>query len=75
MGQYIGVSSITQLCACVIKLEHSKEVTLCGKNDFPCHKELLLKERICSLWKQILSFQRSSHYEKGRNEENHCLIQ
>ena len=20
-------------------------------SDFPCHKELLLKERICSLWK------------------------
>ena len=26
-----------------------------------------MKERICSLWEQILSFKRSSHVEKGRN--------
>ena len=47
------------------------------KSDFPYHKELPLKERISSLWKQIqrirslwdqiLSFKRSSHFEKGRN--------
>ena len=43
------------------------EVALCGKSDFPNHKELLLKERIRSLWEQILSFKRSSHFEKGRN--------
>ena len=30
------------------------------------HKELLLKERIRFLWEQILSFKRSSHFEKGR---------
>ena len=30
-------------------------------------KELLLKERIRSLWEQILSFKRSSHFEKERN--------
>ena len=35
--------------------------------DFPCHKELRLKERIRSLWEQIQSFKRISHYEKGRN--------
>ena len=34
---------------------------------FPYHKELLLKERIRSLWEQILSFKRSSNFEKGRN--------
>ena len=34
---------------------------------FSCHKELLLKERIGSLWEPILSFKRSSHYEKGHN--------
>ena len=36
-------------------------------SDFACHKELLLKERICSLslWEQILSLKRSSHNEKG----------
>ena len=39
------------------------------------HKELLLKERIRSLWEQILSFKRSSHFEKDAIEENHCFIQ
>ena len=34
---------------------------------FHTKKELLLKERICSLWEQIRSFMRSSHYEKERN--------
>ena len=34
---------------------------------FPYLKELILKERIRSLWEQILSFKRSSHFEKGRN--------
>ena len=37
------------------------------KSDFPYLKELLLKERIRSLWEQTLSFKRSSHLEKGRN--------
>ena len=36
-------------------------------SDFPYYKELLIKERICFLWEQILSFKRSSHFEKGRN--------
>ena len=31
----------------------------------PYYKELLIKERIRSIWEQILSFQRSSHFEKG----------
>ena len=43
------------------------ELTLCGKSDFPYLKELLLKERIRSLWEQILSFKRSSDFEKGSN--------
>ena len=38
-----------------------------GKNGFPYQKELLLKKRIRSLWEQILSFKRSSYFEKGRN--------
>ena len=37
------------------------------KSDIPYHKELLLKERIRFLWGQILSFKRSSHFEKGCN--------
>ena len=34
---------------------------------FSYYEELLIKERIRSLWEQILSFKRSSHFEKGRN--------
>ena len=36
------------------------------KSDFPYLRELLSKEKIRSLWEQILSFKRSSHFEKGR---------
>ena len=34
---------------------------------FSYYKELLIKERICSQREQILSFKRSSHFEKGCN--------
>ena len=35
-------------------------------SDFPYRKELLLKERICSLREKIIiPFKRSSHFEKG----------
>ena len=44
---------------------------MCGKSDFPCHKELLLKERIHSLWEQILSFKGSSHYENVGGLQSH----
>ena len=37
-------------------------------------KEQLLKERIRFPWEQILSFKRSSHFEKGPSVENRCLI-
>ena len=37
------------------------------KVNFHTLKELLLKERIRSLWEQILVFNRSSHFEKGHN--------
>ena len=36
--------------------------------------ELLLKERIRSLWEQILSFKRSSYFEKGRNWRELLLV-
>ena len=36
-------------------------------SDFLYLKELVLKERIRSLWGQILSFKKSSHLENGRN--------
>ena len=35
---------------------------------------MLLKERIRSLWEQILPFKRSSHFEKGRNRRESLLI-
>ena len=35
------------------------------KSDFPKYKELLIKERICS--QKILSYKRSSYFEKERN--------
>ena len=60
----IGVAPTRQLLRSVIKIVTS---TLCGKSEFPYHKELLLKERIHSLWAQILSFKRSSQFEKGYN--------
>ena len=34
-----------------------------------------VKERIRSLWEQILSFKRSSYLKRDAIEENHCLIQ
>ena len=43
------------------------EGTLYGKSEIPFRKEPLFKDRIRSLWEQILSFKRSSHFEKGRN--------
>ena len=64
---HIGVAPFTQLLTSVLKKLHSREVTLCGKNDVPYHEELLLKERIRSFCEQIIFFKRSSHFEKGPN--------
>ena len=63
----IGLTPITQLHTCIIKIVTFKGGHSCGKSDLSYHKELLLKERIHSLWEQILSFKRSSHFEKDRN--------
>ena len=63
----IGVATITQLGMCVMKIVHIQGRSPNVVSDFPYHKELLLKERICSLWEQILSFKRSSNFEMGRN--------
>ena len=56
----------------VVTHMRNKKVTFKGghllwQSDFLYHKELLLKERIRSLWEQILCFKRSSYFEKGRN--------
>ena len=39
----------------------------------PYLEELLLKERICCLWEQNLSFKRSCHFVKGRNFKESLL--
>ena len=52
-----------------------RSVTQCGKSYLSYQYIVLLKERICSLREQILSFKSNSHFEKGAIEENHCLIQ
>ena len=52
----IGVAPITQLRTCITKLVHIQGRSPNVVSDFPYHKELLLKERIRSLWEQVLSF-------------------
>ena len=44
-----------------------------GKSDFPYSKELLRKERLRSLWEQILSFKRNSFFEAGSNGRESLL--
>ena len=63
----IDVAPITQLRMCVMKIVHIQGKSPDVVSDFPYHKELVLKERIHSLWEQILSFKRSSNFKKGRN--------
>ena len=56
---------LTGPCESLVSSHHA--VThMCGRSDFTYHKELLLQERICSLWEQMHSYKRSSHFEKGR---------
>ena len=57
----IGVVPIMHLRTCVIKNSNIQGMS----PNVVYYKELLLKERIRSLWEQILSFKRSSHFEKG----------
>ena len=60
---FICVAPITQ-----VRHVHNKNSNNQGRsNDFPYHNELLLKEGIRTPWEQILSFKRSSHFEKGCN--------
>ena len=44
-------------------------------SDCPSHKELLLKERIRSLWERILSFKEVPILKRDAIEENHWLFQ
>ena len=61
----IGVAPIAQLRACVTKIVHIQRRSPNIVSDFPYHKGLLLKERIRSLWEQILSFKIHSNFKKG----------
>ena len=63
----IGVAPITQPTHVYNKNSNIQGRSLNVVSDFPYSKELLIKERIGSLWEQILSFKRSSYSEKGRN--------
>ena len=56
---YIAVAPITQLHMCVIKKSNIQ-----GRS--PTHNVLKVIFHTI-LWEQILSFKRSSHFEKGRN--------
>ena len=60
---FIGVAPITQFCTCLIKIVTFQGGHLLWKKVIFHHKELLLKERINSLWEQILSGKRSSHFD------------
>ena len=62
-----GVAPIMQVTHVHNKNKYIQGRSLCDKSVFPYHKRLLIKERIRSLWEQILSFKRSSHFEKGHN--------
>ena len=45
-----------------------------GKRDFPYYKELLIRERIHSLWEQILSLE-VPILKRDTIEENPCYFQ
>ena len=47
----------------------------CDKNDFPYAKELLIQERIRSLWERILPLREVPILKRDAIEENQCLIQ
>lgn len=49
---------------CNLKCEGTlpRTVTFIWKYCLPSHRRLLLKERICSSWEQILAFKSSSHW-------------
>ena len=73
----IGVAPITQ-----VTHMHNKNSNIQGRSHnvvkviwMSYYKELLLKDRIRFLWEQILSFKRSSHFEKGRKWTESLLTQ
>ena len=63
----VGIAPITQYTHMRNKNSNTQGSSPNVVSDVPYLKELLLEERICSLWEQILSFKRSSYFEKGHN--------
>ena len=63
----IGVASITQLRTCVMKILYVQGRSPNAVSDFKYHNAQLLKARIRFLLERIISFERRSHFEKGRN--------
>ena len=57
LSYFIGAAPITQVT----------HVRNKNGNIHPCYGELLIKERIHSLWERILFLKSSSHFESGRN--------
>ena len=51
------------------------EVTLCDESDFPCQKELLVKEGIRSLGSKFFPLREVSFFKRDAIEGNHCLFQ
>ena len=74
IDRHIGVAPIRQ-----VTHMHNKDSNSQGRSpnvvsDFPYHKKLLLKEKIHSLWEQILS-RDVPILKRDAIEENHCLAQ
>ena len=67
LGLSIGVAPIKQVTHVRNKNSNIQGRSLNLISVFPYYKELLIRERIRFLWEQILSFERSSHFKKGRN--------
>ena len=67
--KFIGVASFTQVTH--VRNKNSKiqgrSLNVIKVIFHTIRKCSVIKERIRSLWEQILSFKRSSHFEEGRN--------
>ena len=66
---FLHACSFTQLRTCVIKNCNTPGRSL----NVVYYQELLLKERIRSLWEQIFCFKSIPILKREATEENHCL--
>ena len=70
----LGVTPITQLRMCVTKIIDIQGRSPNVASDCQYRKILLLKEINRSLWEQVLSFKRSSNFEKRRTCKESLLV-